>query len=183
LGEIGGHFIVMAGLPLGEYGTNAANTVAMHLRMSFLEIKYGLMVGVGGAVPLHSGLSHDIRLGDVVVSCPDGNNGGVVHYTKGKMEQDGFRCIGHMDRPPPILRSAVADLRTDGRSLKLLTRTITNAIRTRLGSSEGLNVQLETLQYQGVENDILFKMRYRHQLPPEPEEKDLDIDSERAHQS
>src|SRR5690606_20892618 len=44
LGEIGGHFVVMAGLPQGEYGTNSANTVAMHLQMSFLNIQYGIFV-------------------------------------------------------------------------------------------------------------------------------------------
>lgn len=65
--------------------------------MHSFPIKLGLMVGIGGGVP--SQIS-DVRLGDVVVSLPDGIHGGVIQYDLGKMESEGFRRKGHLDQPP-----------------------------------------------------------------------------------
>lgn len=57
------------------------------------------MVGIGGGV-----LSpNDIRLGDVVVSKPDGQNGGVVQHDMGKAGLDKqFVRTGHLNGPPPV---------------------------------------------------------------------------------
>jgi hypothetical protein len=45
----------------------------------FHAIRFGLTVGIGGGAPdLNNGV--DIRLGDVVVSQPDGTHDGVVQY-------------------------------------------------------------------------------------------------------
>src|SRR5690606_20892619 len=101
-------------------------------------------------ISLHPGRSHDIRLGDVVVSCPDGENGGIIHYNKGKIQQDGFQRVGQMNRPPPILLSAVAELRLERRSRNLYTETIRNTISQRLDLIESLDIQPETLTYQGT---------------------------------
>ena len=49
LGEIGGHNIVIAVLP--EIGNNAAATVAIQLLNDFPSVRFGLLVGIGGAVP------------------------------------------------------------------------------------------------------------------------------------
>jgi hypothetical protein len=74
LGRIGKHNIVIAVLPDGEYGTSSAASVARDMLHSFLNIRIGLMVGIGsGALSL----SHDIRLGDIVVSAPRNGKGGV----------------------------------------------------------------------------------------------------------
>ncbi|RPA80570.1 purine and uridine phosphorylase [Ascobolus immersus RN42] len=161
LGEIGGHRIVMAGLPQGEYGTNSANTVAAHLTMSFLNIKYGLMVGIGGGVPGHD--EHDIRLGDVVVGCAVGQSGGIVHYNKGKVQQDGFKRVGQMNRPPQQLLNAVAHLRTDVATSTLYRKTILPAIGDRIGEVNGIQGRLDLLKYQGADNDVLFELDYPHQ--------------------
>ena len=76
-GRIGNHNVVIACLPQGVMGTIAAAQVATQMTSTFTELKFGLMVGIGGGVPSKE---HDIRLGDVVVSKPTGKSPGVVHY-------------------------------------------------------------------------------------------------------
>lgn len=65
LGSIGGHNVVIATLPDGEYGTKAAAAVARDMLHSFPNVRIGLMVSISGGAPTQK---HDIRLGDVVVS-------------------------------------------------------------------------------------------------------------------
>lgn len=107
LGKIGQHNVVIACLPGGHQGKAAAATVAVHMMHSF-PIKFGLMVGIGGGVPSRT---IDIRLGDVVVSIPEGTHGGVVQYDLGKLELDGLHRKGHLDKPPKALLSAITSLR------------------------------------------------------------------------
>jgi nucleoside phosphorylase len=71
------------------------------------------MVGIGGGVP---SLRHDIRLGDVVVSMPEGRHGGVVQYDMGKDIGDKFDLKGFLMPPPPLVRSAVLKMRSDHRA-------------------------------------------------------------------
>jgi hypothetical protein len=66
LGKMGKHNVVIATLPMGEYGIASAARVAEEMQHAFPNIRIGLMVGIGGGVPTR----HDIRLGDVVVSIP-----------------------------------------------------------------------------------------------------------------
>jgi nucleoside phosphorylase len=80
-GKIGSHNVVVACLPAGVMGKASAAVVARDMMRSF-PIKVGLMVGICGGV--WSGKA-DIRLGDVVVSQPDGMHGGVVQWDYGKM--------------------------------------------------------------------------------------------------
>jgi nucleoside phosphorylase len=108
LGRIGEHNIVIACLPAGQTGTNSAASVAMQMKSSFDSIRFGLMVGIGGGVP---SAEHDIRLGDVVISQPFGEHGGVVQYDYGKTTQSGFVRTGSLNAPPTIRLSAVASLR------------------------------------------------------------------------
>lgn len=68
LGRMKGHNIVIA--RVGK-GTNAAAHAAANLLRSFPNIRFGLMVGIGGGAPSAPNTSDprkDIRLGDVVVS-------------------------------------------------------------------------------------------------------------------
>ncbi|KAG9890406.1 purine and uridine phosphorylase, partial [Aureobasidium melanogenum] len=102
-GRIGKHNVVIACLPGGHQGKAAAATVAVHMMYSF-PIKLGLMVGIGGGAPSQV---PTVRLGDVVVSMPEGMHGGVVQYDLGKLESDGFRRKGHLDKPPKALLGAV----------------------------------------------------------------------------
>jgi nucleoside phosphorylase len=68
------------------------------------------MVGIGGGAPSEE---HDIRLGDVVVSRPTGQFGGVIQYDFGKALSGGkFERIGSLNKPPTALMTAVSAVRT-----------------------------------------------------------------------
>ena len=71
-GRVHNHKVVIALLPSGIYGTNSAATTAKEMLLNFPNIRFGLLVGVGGGIPSEE---HDIRLGDVVVSKPHGTIG------------------------------------------------------------------------------------------------------------
>jgi nucleoside phosphorylase len=108
LGRIGKHNIVIACLPKGETGNNSAATVATRMASTFSSIRFGLMVGIGGGVPSKT---HDIRLGDVVVSTPSGQHGGVVQWDFGKTTKGGrFERTGTLNRPPAVLMTALSTL-------------------------------------------------------------------------
>lgn len=72
LGSINGHNVVLTCLPSGSNTTDTAAVVATHMIRTFPNLRFGLMVGIGGGVPSKD---HDIRLGDVVVSTPKGQFG------------------------------------------------------------------------------------------------------------
>ena len=115
-GRIWKHNVVIASLPAGSYGTTSAATVATQLARSFGSIKIRLMVGIGGGVPTSSS---DIRLGDVVVSQPQGIFGGVVQYDLGKKTQGGkFERTGQLNRPPPRLLNALTTIKGDFEMMK-----------------------------------------------------------------
>lgn len=108
LGKIGRHNVVMATLPKGEYGIVSAATVARNMLHSFPNVRIGLMVGIGGGAPT---AEHDVRLGDIVVSGRDGDQGGVFQYNFGKTIQDQtFRHTQHLNQPPQLLLAAVGVL-------------------------------------------------------------------------
>lgn len=108
LGRIGKHNVVVAVLPMGEYGTSSATRVAEDMMHSFPNIRIGLMVGIGGGAPSKK---HDVRLGDIVVSIPSNGQGGVLQYDFGKTIQNQFFSpTGFLDQPPTILRAAVNGL-------------------------------------------------------------------------
>lgn len=110
LGRIGPHSIIIAVLPHWQYGTVNATAVAKDMSRSFLNLRFILMVGVGGGVPTN----HDIRLGDVVVSSAGYGHGGVLQYDYGLAIQNrGFQTTGHLDKPPMALQTAVTGLRAD----------------------------------------------------------------------
>jgi len=70
---------------------------------------FGLMVGICGGVWSERA---DVRLGDVVVSQPDGMHGRVVQWDYGKMERDGvFWRTGTLNKPPRPLLNAVQSLK------------------------------------------------------------------------
>jgi hypothetical protein len=80
------------------------------MRRTFPEIRLYLMVGIGGGVPVPE---EDIRLGDVVVSQPKNDHGGVIQYDSGKDTPWGFTKTGSLDSPPGVLLSAVSTMRAN----------------------------------------------------------------------
>jgi nucleoside phosphorylase len=111
LGQIHHHNIVIASLSAGVYSITPAATVANNMLQTFRSIRFGLMVGIGGAAPSST---HDIRLGDIVVSEPSGTSGGVIQYDRGKTTQEGkFQRTGSLNSPPTILLTALSRLQAE----------------------------------------------------------------------
>ncbi|KAL7800620.1 ankyrin repeat-containing domain protein [Trichoderma afarasin] len=108
LGSIGSHNVVIACLPKGQYGNNSAANVATLMIRAFPSIKVGLLVGIGGGVPMK------VRLGDVVVSTPSGQYPGVVQWDLGKATEGGkFERTGALSNPPSSLLTALGRLETE----------------------------------------------------------------------
>ena len=151
-GRISDHNVVVACLPAGVTGVTSAANVASQLRSSFLAIRIGLMIGIGGGVPSEE---HDIRLGDVVVSQPTGSFGGVIQYDLGKTVENGeFRRTGQLNRPPDVLLGSVAKLQAehklrDSYQAQYLSEAI--AKHPKLSSNWG---------YPGTNHDRLFQAQY-----------------------
>ena len=155
LGSIGAHNVVIACLPAGVTGTISAAVVASQMRSTFGWIRFYLMVGIGGGVPSDK---TDIRLGDVVVSTPDGTFGGVVQYDLGKTMEDGqFIRTGSSNKPPVLLLNAVSSLRAKQikEDINLATRWCELVLRFP-------KLRITTI-YPGTEHDQLFEADYDHQ--------------------
>ncbi|KAK2593245.1 hypothetical protein QQS21_009044 [Conoideocrella luteorostrata] len=110
LGRVGRHYVVIAGLPAGQPGLSPATTVAVNMMRTFSRsLRIGLMVGIGGGIP---STNHDVRLGDIVVSHPEGTCGGVLQYDMGKVVEGGkFQRTGSLNSPPRSLLTAVANMK------------------------------------------------------------------------
>ncbi|RPA78851.1 hypothetical protein BJ508DRAFT_151864 [Ascobolus immersus RN42] len=162
LGSINGHNVVLA----GQYstGNTAAAVVTTQMRLTFPEIKFILLVGIGGGVPTakvkldYLGCRR-VRLGDVVVSEPNGKNSGAIQYDRGKALAGGiFERTGALDSPPAVLRNAVRELsirRQDG----LITGQdpiSNNLSRVKL---------FRQFRFPGPERDLLFQPDYQHVKP------------------
>ena len=154
-GEISGHNIVLTCLPSGVYGIVSAATVAVHMRITFPSIRFGLMVGIGGGVP---STKNDIRLGDVVVSKPTGALDGVVQYDYGKTIASGvFQQTGTMNQPPQVLLNAIARLHAD--DFLGHNQTVVDAISDVLD----MNVEMKaSFSRPAHEQDRLFHPAYDH---------------------
>ncbi|KAI9172737.1 Vegetative incompatibility protein [Paramyrothecium foliicola] len=158
LGRVQAHNVVIACLPAGIHGTTTAATVAKDLLRTFKSIRFGLMVGIGGGVPSRS---QDIRLGDIVVSQPNGTNGGLIQYDRGKTVQGGhFQRTGSLNAPPQSLLAALSRLQAnhlteESRIPQFLTEFVTKIPpRTK-----------KKFSYQGVSNDCLYLADYDHSDP------------------
>lgn len=108
LGRIGGHAVVISCLPAGRIGTTPAAVIATRMTSKYPSVQIGLIVGIGGGNPS----TEDIRLGDVVVSQPQGRYGGVI-YNMGKETREGFEEMGHLNAPPEVLLQALATAQTN----------------------------------------------------------------------
>src|SRR5207248_634129 len=104
------HNVVIACLPAGQTGTISAAVVATQMKSKFTSIQFSLMVGIGGGVPSDE---VDIRLGDVVVSQPHMQHGGVVQYDLGETTPSGFVRTGFLNTPPALLLNALSKLRAN----------------------------------------------------------------------
>lgn len=154
-GEINGFNIVIACPPFAEYGTTPATITAQHMKASFKSLRYRFLVGVGGGAPSKS---NDIRLGDVVVSTPVGNDSGVIPYDWGKRLPSGqFQQIGTLNKPPQPLRRAISCLQTDHNFNTYLA-----------GSLAPILTYGKRIECPAHDKDRLFASSYAHPDPEAP---------------
>jgi nucleoside phosphorylase len=161
-GRMGEHNVVIASLAAGVYGTTSAATTASGLRASLPKVRVGLLVGIGGGISRPDG-DHDIRLGDIVVSQPEGTTGGVCQYDLVKAKSDSQReRKGFLARPPEVLLKALASIqayheRQDAKVGELLEKML--KANPKMGKK---TKQSPGYIYQGTENDRLFQPYYQH---------------------
>ncbi|CAN9183366.1 unnamed protein product [Alternaria alternata] len=175
LGSIGGHNVAIVCLPAGRIGNNPAAAVAMQMRATFKKIRFGMMVGIGGGVP---SAEADVRLGDVVVSQPQGKHGGVVQYDSGKATPSGFERTGSLNSPPHMLLAAVARVRANelrGRSKLCEHITKLEGIAKFQRSRAGLDVLFEAAyEHEGGQTcDKCSSDRHKAREPRDSEEEVL----------
>ncbi|KIM96578.1 hypothetical protein OIDMADRAFT_132188 [Oidiodendron maius Zn] len=104
LGRIGVHNVAVAGPPRGAQGKAAIADVVGRIRLTFKNIRVGLLVGIGGGVPHFP--KHDVRLGDVVVGAPEVGPS-VVQYDLGKQLPNGIEVTRSLNKPPALLLRVV----------------------------------------------------------------------------
>ncbi|OCK81526.1 purine and uridine phosphorylase [Lepidopterella palustris CBS 459.81] len=179
-GKIGQHDVVMAVQP--KIGTDAASDLAARMRVAFRNIVYFLVVGIGGGVPSYgpSGAQHQIVLGDVVVSVPRGQYGGVVRYDFGAWTEEGrLETKGHTNGPPGPLLAAVRSLETDHFGSETKIPVFLQEMRKKIHID-----QRPRFYDQGAGNDRLFHENYTHRY--EFQDKDCesycDVHQSRARQ-
>ncbi|KAM5526945.1 Vegetative incompatibility protein HET-E-1-like protein 16, partial [Fusarium oxysporum f. sp. phaseoli] len=163
LGGVGDHNVAIACLPSQTTGTVSAASVSQQMLATFESIRFGLMVGIGGGIPsvgipgVKQSDMVDLRLGDVVVSDPDHDFGGVIQYRFGKtIGESEFIRTGTLNKPPSVLRTAVSNLKANhdmkGDNLPRHLSDVTLKypfMKTKYS-------------YQGMENDRLFAFNYDH---------------------
>ncbi|KAL7791463.1 purine and uridine phosphorylase [Trichoderma ceciliae] len=159
LGRMGQHHVVLACLPAGTTGTNAAATAATNMLRSFPNISIGLMVGIGGGAPSLPSVDprEDLRLGDVVVSCAEGDSGGVVQYDFGKTMREGkFVQTGSLNKTSVALSTGVSKLRARH---KMEESKIPQYVDNMLQSNRKMR---QYFHHPGLEHDQLFRAEYEH---------------------
>ncbi|KAK6513160.1 hypothetical protein TWF506_009325 [Arthrobotrys conoides] len=152
LGRIGQHNVVIACLPVA--GTTSAAALSVQMRSSFRWIRFGLMIGVGGGVPSRL---HDIRLGDVVVSRPQGTSSGVIQYDYGKAVENGKLIMdGSLNKPPKTLLTAMSSLEADHLRHE-------NGLSSHIDEMLCKNPRMRKhFNHPGIGKDILHDARYKH---------------------
>ncbi|KAF9872076.1 hypothetical protein CkaCkLH20_10413 [Colletotrichum karsti] len=159
LGSINGHNIVIAGLH--ETGNCSAAAVVTQMRMTFRKLKFGLLVGIGGGVPVATDCGM-IRLGHVVVSKPAGAHSGVVQYDHGKAISEGlFERTGSLAPPPAVLLNAARQMGVQRKRAKGKRDPILENV-SRIDPKHPPFRQFG-FEYPGEENDFLFPSGHRHQ--------------------
>ncbi|KAE8364466.1 nucleoside phosphorylase domain-containing protein [Aspergillus caelatus] len=154
LGKIENHNIVLTCLPAGIYGTTSATAVVSHLQSTFPNLRYGILVGIGGGVPSKR---IDVRLGDVVVSKPISSSGGVIQYDFGKAIKGGhFQRIGMLNQPPMVFLTAVSQIEAN------YMRSKDGLILAEVAEVLHRNPDMEKTFSRPSVGDRLFRSTYDH---------------------
>lgn len=164
-GEIAGHNIVLASLKAGLYGTTSAASSATMMLRSFPEIRFGLLVGIGGAIP-RSG--RDIRLGDIVVAQPSGSAGGVIQYDLLKAKAGGIQeRKDFLNSPPEVLLYALGNLQAQHEEEPSRVGEFLQEMENRKPFMFKARPNNPGYKYPGPSKDRLFRPTYDHQGGPD----------------
>ncbi|KAJ5166392.1 uncharacterized protein N7482_005173 [Penicillium canariense] len=154
LGSINNHNVVIAGLP--QAGNCYAATVITQMRMTFPSLKYGLLVGIGGGVPVKT--DHGmIRLGHVVVSEPTGVHSGAVQYDHGKARSGYFERKGFLAPPPTVLLNAAREVAIRRQRIQY------DPVWENTQRIQTTRRHLRRFRYPGTTHDHLYRPDYKHQ--------------------
>ncbi|KAL4905181.1 hypothetical protein BDW74DRAFT_153176 [Aspergillus multicolor] len=155
LGKIHEHNVVIASLPAGCMGNDTAAIVANDMVRTYGEtLRVCLLIGVAGGIVENE----DVRLGDVVVGFPREKSSGVIQYDFGKHEDDEIRLTGHLNKPPPIILSALS---------KLIRHHLNNEPNFPVYLRNAIQKNNSTRRhfaYPGLNADRLFKAECIHPL-------------------
>ena len=157
LGSIGNHNVVITCIRSGVYGTTSATAAAITMCSTYPNCNITpLLVGIGGGVPAPE--THDIRLGDVVISTPSPERPAVVQYDYGKMGQDGdFHIKGSLNKPSPALLSALAHFRSE-----LVSNTDKASKHMSKALEEYRSLGEDGFSYPGAQKDVLMGYQCEH---------------------
>lgn len=113
------------------------------------------MVGIAGGAP---SAQHDVRLGDIVVSTPDKQSGGIIHYDFGKtIQTKKFQRTGTLNSPPLVLLNAIQRLSAERtRKGNRIAETADQLVRNKENLKD---------EYKRPEpgTDQLYRANYIHQ--------------------
>jgi nucleoside phosphorylase len=156
LGSIASYKVVIAGL--WQAGNNPATAVVTQMRIRFPNLRFALLVGVGGGVPTitDNGM---LRLGHVVVSKPVGPFSGAIQYNHGKARDGVFERTGALAPPPTVLLLAAQALAVQR------ARSDEDLIMKNVQRIDTSKPQLRRFKFPGVEKDNLFPADYKHLCP------------------
>lgn len=154
LGRVSGHNVVIASVS-GEYGTASAAVVTRDTILSFPNIRFYLMVGIGSGAP---SAKHDIRLGDVVV----GNRGVFQYDFRETIQNQTFVETGSLDQPPTSLLEALSTLEA---TYDLYGQQLDDNIKDIIKRHPRLR---KTYSRPSASSDRLYKPSVCHTGPGEP---------------
>ncbi|KAL5042243.1 hypothetical protein BDW71DRAFT_200726 [Aspergillus fruticulosus] len=157
LGRVHDHNVVIACLRSGVYGTTSAAISARQMQSTFSSIRFFLMVGIGGGAPSDKA---DVRLGDVVVSKPTREFGGVIQYDYGKAMSDGlFGRTGMLNKPQSVLLTAISRLQAAHELAPSRIPAFLSEMIDKYPSME------KRFKYPSQHQDLLFDLEYDHRDP------------------
>lgn len=154
LGSIHGHNVVIAGLP--QTGNCSTAAVVTQMRMTFKKLRYGLLVGIGGGVPVETD-NGIIRLGHVVVSKPTGEHSGAIQYDHGKAIDGFIERTGSLMPPPAAFLNAAQALAVEQ------SRSDNDPIWENTQRIRSQRRGLRHFKFPGIANDHLYQPDYHHQ--------------------
>lgn len=171
-GDVCGHNVIIATLPAGqEYGTSSAAAIASQVKKCFPNLWFGLLVGVAAGLPNFSRTPPlDIRLGDVLVSLPEGDSPALIAYDLGKeTDQNGFQLLHGgrvLSATETVVRSAIGRIKLEAPNDAVLLLPYYEKIKDE-EHSDGSFIdpgQENDLYYQ-VDNDGAERLKQREPRP------------------